>query len=45
MVSSFFNNSPGSAAAALLGMEEAIEAEHLDELERLIRKARQEQGK
>jgi predicted transcriptional regulator len=45
MVSSFFNNSPGSAAAALLGMEEEIEPEHLDELERLIRKARQEQGR
>jgi predicted transcriptional regulator len=43
MVSSFFNNSPASAAAALLGMEEKIEPEHLDELERLIRKARQEQ--
>jgi predicted transcriptional regulator len=45
MVSSFFNNSPASAAAALLGMEEKIEPEHLDELERLIRKARQEQAK
>lgn len=45
MVSSFFNNSPGSAAAALLGMEEEIEPEHLDELERLIQKARQEQGR
>lgn len=45
MVMSFFNNSPGSAAAALLGMEEKIEPEHLDELERLIRKARQEQSK
>ena len=45
MVSSFFNNSPASAAAALLGMEERIEPEDLDELERLIRKARQEQAK
>ena len=45
VVSSLFNNSPASAAAALLGMEEKIEPEQLDELERLIRKAREEQSK
>jgi predicted transcriptional regulator len=45
VVGAFFNNSPGTAAVALLGMEEKIEPEELDELERLIRKARQEQQK
>jgi predicted transcriptional regulator len=45
VVSSLFNNSPASAAAALLGMGERIEPEQLDELERLIRKAREEQAK
>ena len=45
VVGAFFNNSPASAAAALLGMEEKIAPEELDELERLIRKAREEQQK
>lgn len=43
IVGAFFNNSPASAAAALLGMDEKIEPEELDELERLIRKAREQQ--
>jgi predicted transcriptional regulator len=43
LVKTFFNNSPVSAASALLGMEEQIDPEALDELERLIDKARREQ--
>lgn len=38
----FFNNSPTSAAAALLGMQESLDAKELDELEQLIARARQE---
>ena len=45
LVRTFFNDSPAGAATALLGMRQKIEPEYLDELERLIRKAREEQGK
>lgn len=38
----FFNNSPVSAAAALLGMQDNLDAQELDELEQLIARARQE---
>ena len=44
LVRTFFGNSPAGAATALLGMQKEIEPEYLDELERLIRKAREEQG-
>ena len=44
LVRTFFDNSPAGAATALLGMQK-IEPEYLDELERLVRKARREQGK
>lgn len=37
----FFNGSPTSAAAALLGMEEGLDDAELDELELLIQRARQ----
>ena len=37
----FFNGSPTSAAAALLGMEDNLDTEELDELEKLIARARQ----
>lgn len=40
----FFNGSPTSAASALLGMSETIDAAELDELEKLIAEARR-QGK
>ena len=42
LVRTFFNNSPAAAATALLGMEERLEPEQLDELEAMIRKAREE---
>ena len=45
LVRTFFGNSPAGAATALLGMQKKIEPEYLDELERLIRQARQEQGR
>lgn len=45
LVRTFFGNSPAGAATALLGMQKEIEPEYLDQLERLIRKAREEQGK
>lgn len=38
----FFNGSPTSAAAALLGMQGKLDARELDELEELIAKAREE---
>jgi predicted transcriptional regulator len=44
LVRTFFKNSPARAATALLGMQETIEPEFLDELEQLIRKAREEQA-
>jgi predicted transcriptional regulator len=37
----FFNGSPASAAVALLGMHEALKPEELDELERMIARARE----
>jgi predicted transcriptional regulator len=37
----FFNGSPVSAAAALLGMQDGLDARELDELEQLIAKARE----
>lgn len=37
----FFNGSPTSAAAALLGMEDNLDNAELDELELLIQRARQ----
>ena len=40
----FFNGSPTSAASALLGMSGRIEADELDELEKLIAKARKAKG-
>jgi predicted transcriptional regulator len=36
----FFNGSPTSAASALLGMSETLDASELDELEKLIAEAR-----
>ena len=45
LVRTFFDNSPANAATALLGMQKNIEPEYLDELEKLIRKAREEQGR
>jgi predicted transcriptional regulator len=36
----FFNGSPASAAAALLGMQDGLDPRELDELEQLIAKAR-----
>ena len=45
VVRTFFNGSPLGAATALLGMSENPEPEELDELERLIAKARKEQRK
>ncbi|NTZ43234.1 BlaI/MecI/CopY family transcriptional regulator [Altererythrobacter sp. SALINAS58] len=41
VVKVFFNGSPGSAAAALLGMQDELNENELDELERLIADARQ----
>ena len=43
LVGTFFNGSPVSAATAMLGMSEKIDACELDELERMIAKARREQ--
>lgn len=40
----FFNGSSTSAASALLGMSERIDPEELDELERLIARARKAKG-
>lgn len=37
----FFNGSPASAAVALLGMNEKLEPQELDELERMIARARE----
>ena len=37
----FFNGSPASAATALLGMSDRLEAKELDELEAMIAKARE----
>lgn len=40
----FFNGSPTSAAAALLGMQDDMSASELDALEKLIAEAREEKG-
>ena len=40
VVKVFFNGSPTSAASALIGMSGGIDAEELDELEKLIAQAR-----
>jgi predicted transcriptional regulator len=45
VVKVFFNGSPVGAVSALLGMQERLETEDLDELERLIAEARKEKGK
>lgn len=42
IVRTFFNDSPASAASALLGMSEKLNGDHLDELEEMIRQARRE---
>ena len=44
LVRTFFNDSPAAAATALLGMQERLDSEQLDQLEALIRKARKEQA-
>ena len=41
VVKTFFNNSPVGAVSALLGMQDRLENKELDELERLIAKARE----
>ena len=43
LVRTFFDDSPVSAATALLGMQRRLDPDDLEELERLIRKARKEQ--
>ncbi len=40
----FFNGSPASAASALLGMTNKLDAEELDELEAMIARAREAKG-
>ena len=45
VVKTFFNNSPVGAVSALLGMQEKLEADDLDELERLIAQARDAKAK
>lgn len=44
-VQTFFDGSPAGAAAALIGMSETIAPGELDQLERLIAKARKEQSR
>jgi predicted transcriptional regulator len=44
VVKTFFNGSPVGAVSALLGMEDKLDASELDELERLIAKARNGKG-
>jgi predicted transcriptional regulator len=45
LVRVFFNDSPASAASALLGMSEKLDEEELDELEQLLAEARKGRGK
>ncbi len=40
----FFNGSPASAASALLGMSDKLEANELDQIEAMIARARQDKG-
>jgi predicted transcriptional regulator len=44
IVKTFFNGSPASAASALLGMSDRLEADELDALEKMIAKARRDKG-
>ena len=44
VVKTFFNNSPVGAVSALLGMQDRLGKDELDELERLIAKAREEKA-
>ena len=44
VVKTFFNGSPVGAVSALLGMQDTLETDELDELERLIAKARDAKG-
>ena len=45
VVKTFFNNSPVGAVSALLGMQERLGNDELDELERLIAQARDAKAK
>ena len=45
VVKVFFNNSPVGAVSALLGMQDKLEANELDELEALIARARDAKAK
>ena len=45
VVRTFFNNSPASAASALLGMTTPLEEDELDRLELLIARARRNRSK
>ena len=40
----FFNGSPASAASALLGMSEKLKEDELDQIEKMIARARQAKG-
>ncbi len=44
IVKTFFNGSPASAASALLGMSDRLDTDELDELEKMIAKARKDKG-
>jgi predicted transcriptional regulator len=45
LVRVFFNDSPASAASALLGMSEKMDEDELDELEQMLAQARKGRGK
>ena len=44
VVRTFFNGSPASAASALLGMSERLDADELDAIEQMIARARAAKG-
>jgi predicted transcriptional regulator len=44
IVKTFFNGSPASAASALLGMSDRLDADELDALEKMIARARKDKG-
>jgi predicted transcriptional regulator len=44
IVKTFFNGSPASAASALLGMSDKLKEDELDEIEKMIARARQAKG-
>ena len=44
IVKTFFNGSPASAASALLGMSDKLKENELDEIEKMIARARQAKG-